>query len=176
MKKGLIFVNPSEDRSKIYHEFYDKVTGYVKSRIKHKEDAEDIVSSVFLKVYSKLDTYDEKKASLSTWIYAITKNTVINYYKKQKDLILQLEDISILTNVADKDMGRFDEMLGDLNDELEKLPQVQSDIVILHYYFGLSHKEISKKMEISYPNVRKLCSVALAKLRDSLDNEKIGIN
>ena len=65
------------NREKIYLEFKNKVSAYVAGKGISGHEAEDIVADVFLKVYKNLDRYDETKASLSTWIYTITKNTVI---------------------------------------------------------------------------------------------------
>lgn len=71
-------------KDEIYLLYKEKVSAYVRNRISDTYAAEDIVSEVFMKVYQKLECYDESRASLSTWIYIITKNTVIDYYKKRK--------------------------------------------------------------------------------------------
>lgn len=71
---GFIFL-----KEKIYRDYHNKVYAYAISHVRSREDAEDIVSEVFLKVYEKPDTYDESKASMSTWIYQMTKNKVIDY-------------------------------------------------------------------------------------------------
>ena len=60
----------------LYREYHGKVFGYIRSKISSAEDAEDLTADVFLKVCEKLGTYDESKASLSTWIYTITRNTL----------------------------------------------------------------------------------------------------
>ena len=65
-----------QDTGYIYAQYRDKVFGFVRSKIYNQTEVEDIVQTVFLKVYSNLDKYDETKASLSTWIYIITRNTV----------------------------------------------------------------------------------------------------
>ena len=65
----------------IYLQYKDKVLGYIRNHVNSPEDAEDLCSDVFIKIYSKLDTFDETKASLSTWIYAMTSNTVIDFYR-----------------------------------------------------------------------------------------------
>ena len=69
-------------KEKIYSEYFEKVAGCIRSHIANEQDREDIASEIFLKIYAKLDSYDERKSSLSTWIYTITKNTVIDYYTK----------------------------------------------------------------------------------------------
>ena len=37
-----------------------------------------------MKVVENIDKFDEQKASFSTWIYTIARNTVIDYYRKAK--------------------------------------------------------------------------------------------
>lgn len=71
-------------KDKIYLDYKEKVAAYVRNRIADPYAAEDVVSKIFLKVYRKLEYYDESRASLSTWIYSITRNTVIDYYKREK--------------------------------------------------------------------------------------------
>lgn len=62
----------------------------------------------------------------------------------------------------------WDELLESMNSALDALTERESAIVILHYYHGLSHKEIAGKMHLSYANVRQLCDVALKKLRKEM--------
>ena len=68
----------------IYLAYQDKVSAYIRGKVDHHQDAEDLVSQVFEKVYGKLHTFDETKASLSTWIYTITCNTVTDYYRTRR--------------------------------------------------------------------------------------------
>lgn len=159
-------MNTEIKKESLYRDFYPKVRGYVLSHINQKSEAEDLVSSVFVKVYASLESYDSQKASLSTWIYTITRNTVIDYIKKQKLTFALFENMA---DCAEKDMSFADgDMLERLSEELERLPQLQRNIVILHYYFELSHKEIAKKVKLSYAGTRKQCSLALAELRRRL--------
>ena len=68
-------------KEELYIEYADKVMGYIRSKITNQADAEDLHSTVFLKVYQKFDTFDQTKASVSTWIYTITKNTVTDFFR-----------------------------------------------------------------------------------------------
>ena len=52
-------------RERVYLEYREKVAAYVGSRVSDVHTAEDLVSSVFLKVYQNLDSFDESRASLS---------------------------------------------------------------------------------------------------------------
>lgn len=74
----------SKKQERIYIEFKNRVTGYVRGKISNAHDVEDIVSDVFVNVFNDLKCYDESRASLSTWIYTITRNTVIDYFRTSK--------------------------------------------------------------------------------------------
>lgn len=148
-----------EEKNKIYTDFHKKVTRYVTGKIPNPQDAEDLVSCVFMKVFQKLDTFDESKASLSTWIFTITRNTVYDFYGTRKDFSELPEDIA--------DDGKIDEnllneeMLEQLADALESLDERSRDLIILHYYSGLTLKEIADRMQMSYPNAKVIHKKAL---------------
>ena len=67
------------DAEKIYQDFYPKVYQYLANRMGSVHDAEDMAQTVFLKIYTKLDTFDASKSSLSTWIFNITRNSLIDH-------------------------------------------------------------------------------------------------
>lgn len=71
--------------NQIYLDHKKQVEKYVKLRVyPHTECADEIVSDVFLKVYQNLDTFDASKSKLNTWIFNITKNTLIDYFRSIK--------------------------------------------------------------------------------------------
>ncbi len=151
------------NQDKVYLDYKDKVTAYVRSRIENKYDVEDIVSTVFLKIYQKIDSFDESKASLSTWIYTITRNTVIDYFREIKTHIEFLDEIEADTLSADSLVD--DELLEDLAYALETLSERERDLIILHYYKGYTLKRISEMMDMSYINAKLIHTKALSMLR-----------
>ena len=154
-------------REKIYRDYHGKVCGYICSRINDSQDAEDIASNVFVKVFEKLDGFDESRASLSTWIYTIARNTLTDYYRTKKQFVelseAQESDFSVEDEICNE------EMLGRLADALESLPERERDIVILRYYSGRTLKEIAGRLGISYAYVKTLQNKALAKLKILLE-------
>ena len=156
------------DMEKLYGEIYaaykDKVSQYIHVKISNFHDAEDLVSDVFLKVCQKYGTFDEKKASLSTWIYIIARNTVIDYYRTSKVYYKISEEFPINGGFDETLIG--EEQLDSLADALSRLGQRDRDIIILHYYNGYTLKEVAGKMKLSYSNVKLLHNRALKKLRE----------
>ena len=158
-----------QDCGFIYTQYRDKVFGFVRSKIVNQTEAEDIVQTVFLKVYSNLDKYDETKASLSTWIYTITRNTVYDYLKEKRGHpVLELVDNTVDSAEEPDDSLLNKEALEELACALEKLPQIERDVIILIYYHGKPKTEVAKILDITYGQLRYLHDKALSRLKETL--------
>lgn len=145
----------------VYREFYPKVSAYVRGKVAHPQDAEEIVSAVFLKVVQKLDSYDPQKAALSTWVYTITRNTVTDYYRT-RHTAAALEDW-MAGEEPSPEMS--DDALDGLADALMALKERERDLIVLHYYRGHTLKTVAQMMGMSYINAKVIHKKALAGLR-----------
>ena len=158
-----------QDCGFIYTQYCDKVFGFVRSKLFNRTEAEDVVQTVFLKVYSNLDKYDETKASLSTWIYTITRNTVYDYLKEKRDHpVLELFENTVDSEEEPDDSILNNETLEELACALEKLLQIERDVIILIYYHGKPKTEVAKILAISYGQLRYLHDKALSRLKETL--------
>ena len=153
------------DLEAIYLTYAPKVSGYIHSRIQNPQDAEDLVSQVFLKISAHQDQYDFRKASVSTWIYTITANTVKDFYKTRREFC----ELSEAESAAVPE----EEDLSDLADALQRLSQRERDVVILHYYSGYSLKEVAGKMGLSYATIKLAHSNALKNLQSMLSLQMV---
>ena len=158
-----------QDIGLIYTQYCDKVSRFVRYKIYNPIDVEDIVQTVFLKVYSNLDQYDETKASLSTWIYTITHNTVYDYLKDKRDHpVLELIDNTVDSAEEPDDSLLNQEALEELACALEKLPQNQRDIIILMYYKNLDRRKVAEMFGMTYGQLRYLHDKAMKRLGELL--------
>ena len=158
-----------EQKEQLYRDYHGKVCGYIRSRVNSVQDAEDLASDVFMKIFEKLESYDESKASLSTWIYTITRNTLTDFFRTRKvfdEMPEALEDDSSV----EESICRA-ETLDALSMALEALDERERDIVVFRYYFNKQLKEIAAKMGISYAYVRVLHNRALQNLRLFFENQ-----
>ena len=141
-------------REQIYRDYHGKVCGYIRSKISSAQDAEDLAADVFVKVLEKLDSFDESKASFSTWIYTITRNTLTDYFRTRKvfaEIPVTMEaDTSVEDDICNA------ETLELLTKALEALDERERDIVVFRYYFNKQLKDIAAQMGISYAYVRVL--------------------
>ena len=158
-----------QDTGYIYAQYRDKVFGFVRSKIYNQTEVEDIVQTVFLKVYSNLDKYDETKASLSTWIYTITRNTIYDYLKEKRDHpVLELIENTEESEEKTDDSLLNQEALEELACALQKLPQNQRDIIILIYYKNLDRKKVVQMFGMTYGQLRYLHDKAMKRLGELL--------
>ena len=148
------------DAGQIYEEFQPKVRAYVRGKIQDPHDAEDLVSAVLMKVVQKLDSYDPTKASVSTWVYTITRNTVTDHFRTRRTLVA-LEDYM----VDEQPEELTDDALDSLADALLALKEKARDLIVLHYYTGHTLKEVAEMMGMSYINAKVIHKKALESLR-----------
>lgn len=122
--------------------------------LERQADVEEVTQDTFLKVFNTLARYDERRASLSTWISRIAYNTALNRMRTSRPKTVPLEPEAIdalgeaghLYNLEDTDireehLALLDEALGCLRPE-ERL------LVHLRYYEGRSLSEISYVVDV----------------------------
>lgn len=154
-------------QEQIYLDYKEKVTRYISGKVPDPHMVEDLVSGVFVKAFAALPSFDAGKASVSTWIYTITRNVVIDYYRTSKQF-------SELTELPAEDKGieeqvLSEEMLERLADALLRIEKRERDLIILHYYSGHTLKVTADIMHMSYSYAKLIHGSALKKLRRLLE-------
>ncbi len=149
-------------KTEIYQQYYPKVLGYLNGKLNSRHDAEDLCADVFVKVYSHIDEFDESKASISTWIYTITRNTLFDHFRTNH-VSAEIDE----TYKDDSDVEAevcSNETLEELADALEQIPERERDIIMLHYYDKVPLMEIADRMGVSYSYAKVLHKKALSSL------------
>jgi RNA polymerase sigma-70 factor (ECF subfamily) len=156
------------------------------------ETANDLMMEVFTKIHLKLDLYSSKEGALSTWIYTITKNTLIDHIKKDKNNNDTLSLDSFVTKdssgdnetnktfeVEDKsDLGNGfnllnrDERSTALVIALNKIKRDEvRNTLVLYYFEDKSYKEISLELEIAEHQVKVFLHRGKKELKSLLEED-----
>ena len=165
---------------KIFEIFYEKILKYTLFRVEERE-AEDLVSEVFLKVVEKLHSYKpDPKAGFNAWIFRIAHNTIIDFYRRKKD-ILGLgndddESENFFLQIEDESPRPDENTDHKLNTRrlyaiLKKMPAGMREILELKYLEGFSNAEISHVTGKSEGNIRVLQLRALREIRKMWERE-----
>ena len=146
----------------LYDAYKDKVLAYLTSRTDSREDAADLCHDVFEQVFRSMARYDPSRSSVSTWIYQITRFTLIDYIRTKHPGERLTGDIAAEDAIEEEFIKK--EMLERLAAALDALEQEERDILILRYYKGYSLTDISLITGISYGMVKVKHKKALKKI------------
>jgi RNA polymerase sigma factor (sigma-70 family) len=80
------------------------------------EVAKDLMMDVFTKIHLGFDSYNPNEAALSTWIYTIANNRLIDYKRAEKYEVLSIEELNVKGG-EDKDDASFSFQIADKSNE-----------------------------------------------------------
>ncbi len=157
----------ADDIKLIWNNLSDELLRYINSKVSNIHDAEDILQVVFVKVYNKLNTLTDE-IKLRSWIYSITNNSIIDYYRQKKTPTVDISEYE--NNIIDEssDESLNDEVSNCINKLVLSMIDEQKEILDLYYNDNINHKEISDKLGISISASKMRLSRAKEKLKSTM--------
>jgi RNA polymerase sigma factor (sigma-70 family) len=154
---------------------YDNYSGALYSIIKqiitdNSELASDVLQEVFINIWRKIETYDQTKGRLFTWMLNIARNASIDmlrskgYQNTQKNQ--ELPD-TVYKGTANQTTHMNVDNIG-LRKVLEKLKPEHRNLVELAYFKGFTHEEIAEMLAMPLGTVKTRIRNALLQLREYL--------
>lgn len=150
----------------VYTTLYTPLYRYVFSRCKDKELSNDICQQAFLRFFQALPGYEPNKSPLA-YLFTIAKHLLINHGEKKApvpfdDVLLETTEDDSVSIVEDAHV----KLLADRIDSyLPSLTEDEAEVIRMHFYGDLSHKEIGETLRKEEATVRKIKERALKKLR-----------
>lgn len=159
----------------LYRALYDPVAGFISRRVASREDAEDLCARVFTRLVEQLASYDPKKGSVTTWVLAMARNAVIDFYRTRRAAV-PLDDFEAL--LSDGAPSPLDALLKEegmqaLVEILTTYPPDLREMLSLHFSEGLRYREIASLMGLSEAAVKQRFSRAIREIRARL-REQLG--
>lgn len=140
---------------------------------KDRDTAEEVLQNGFIKVFEKLDTYDDK-GSFEGWIRRIMANTAIDAIRKsKKDPLLSDDDSKFkddsLDRLTENEEISFTEIKAELAMEaISRLSPAYKAVFNLYVFEGYKHKEIAEILNISEGTSKSNYAKAKANLQSIL--------
>ena len=152
--------------------YHHKLCVYANSLIKNVYSAEDIVQSVFIKVWEQR-TALKSEYSIKSYLYKLVYNEFIDLYRKRQILFpLEIEYFKALnTIVLEDETETFQRMIEIVNKEIQTLPPKCKEVFILSKKEGLTNIEIAEHLEVSIKTVEAQITKAFSILRGSLEDK-----
>lgn len=153
---------------KYYLKYRDKIYNYFLYRLNFdREAAEDLTSEAFMRAFKKFKSFNEDKASFSTWIFTVAHNLLVNFYRDKKPT--QSIEAMDLAGIMVKDEKYLNKLVNQLEtklaiDKIMSLPGEYGQVLIMRLVNQLEYEEIATIMGKEENNVRVMVSRGLDKL------------
>lgn len=157
---------------RLYTVYFTPVYRFLFWRTKHKETAEDLTQSVFLKAYAAIGDYRDTGAPFLSWLYTIARNLYLDHSKKKKSLLPDDPDTfweaepAIGERTDKASLDRESREL--LSTAMYQLTDEQQELVILRFIEERSYEEIAKITSKSEEALRALNYRAMKILKEKL--------
>lgn len=133
----------------------------------NEHDAKDVTQDALMKVYTKLNTFQEK-AKFNTWVQRITTNICMDKFRKNKNEIsIEGTEINITGQMNVENEIENKVMVEELLHHMKNLPEKIKVVMILRYLQEFSYQEISDALDIPLNTVKSY----LFRGRDQLQRE-----
>jgi len=138
---------------------------FIRRRVPDPYSAEDILQDVFLKIHTRIDTLHQQDR-VASWIYQITRNAIADYYRAQRPTT----DIPATLPAPDEhvDHDVVHQLLPCVAAMVDALPDAYREALRLTEYAGLSQKELSERLGISFSGAKSRVQRARAKIKAEL--------
>lgn len=157
--------------ARVYDEHVWRVYGFLAYRLRNREVAEDLTQATFERALRAWSRFDPLRASEGTWLLAIAKNLLIDYYRRDRSDRFEPIDERVLPTVP----GPEERVAGSaaLVEALAQLGDRDREVVALRFGGDLTGPEIAEVMDLSLANVQQIISRSLRKLRGLLETPAV---
>lgn len=156
--------------AQVYDAYVKEIYRYIYFKVATQQDAEDLTSEVFLKVWNYIVNSDEPVTNIRSLLYRVARNTVIDFYRRKAHADIQYDE-ELLLQIPDErqqhllrqvetimDMHQLEQLLRRIKDEYR-------EVLLLKYVEQLSIQEIAKALDKNPGAVRVLLHRALKVLK-----------
>lgn len=157
--------------SKVIEENKGLIYKVANSYCRHEEDRKDLIQEISIQIWKSFNRYN-KQYKLSTWIYRISLNVAISFYRKNKIRKDQIGPINEETiHIADSNNNNEGEDISRLYALIHELKELDRAVMLL-YLDNSAYKEISEILGISESNVATKINRIKTKLKQRFTNFK----
>jgi len=151
----------------IWETFHVPLLLFIRKRVADSETAEDLLQEVFLKIHQRIETLSDVK-KLESWMYQITRNSIVDYYRRNKPTttLEEPEVLQLPEELPDDDI--VSELFPSIRAMMNSLPELDRQALILTEYRGLTQKELGERLGLSFSGAKSRVQRAREKLKQML--------
>ncbi|MES1942650.1 putative RNA polymerase sigma factor (ECF family) protein [Salinisphaera sp. PC39] len=143
--------------------------------LKTEERAEDALQDAFVKIWQKAGTYSPDRGAPLTWLMSVARYRALDLLRRQRPEVGLPEDAdlaaAVLVDEVSRSPAQDQETLQSLESVQTCLGTLQDEhkrSLLLAYYDGLTHQELSRKLDAPLGTVKSWIRRGLMRLRECL--------
>ena len=157
----------------LYEETSPKLLSLCLRLLQDRQLAEDVLQEGFIKIWEKAETYAPNKGKAMTWMATVVRNKALDKLRSLKtkaaETEIQYEGLEFAsTNLEPDSLEHLSQDMKGLMECLNKLKPAQRECILLSYYYGHTHQELSEKLEKPLGTVKAWIRRGLEDLRPCL--------
>ncbi|HEX6981851.1 MAG TPA: sigma-70 family RNA polymerase sigma factor [Balneolaceae bacterium] len=150
--------------------------GMVISIVKTREEAEDVLQEIFVKIWNKAGSFDENRGNVYSWIVTLARNKAIDRLRSKGYKTQQKASVSIHEPLFTLEGDKFDPLETTIFSDraelvkkaLNEIPDSQKEVIEIAYYKGLTQSEIADQLNIPLGTVKTRTRQGMMKLKTIL--------
>jgi RNA polymerase sigma-70 factor (ECF subfamily) len=161
----------------VYSKYAGKLYGFAFKYLKSATETEELVQSVFLKVWENQNNL-RKESSFKSYLFTIAYNEICNLFKRRAHLQKFIGNQLIEkhpTSSETEEMINYNSILEQLYKIIAKLPERQRTIFLKSRQEGKTNKEIATELGLSSGTVDNYMSESLKFIRSNLQDKNFSL-
>jgi RNA polymerase sigma-70 factor (ECF subfamily) len=150
---------------RVWKEFRGALKGFVLKRVQNEEDSEDILQDVFSKIHDNIGSLKDE-SRLRPWIYQITRNAIIDYYRSCKPTMEFTDTVQEIKDETPSDVTAVISTC--VKPIIDGLPDKYREAIDLTDLKGLTQKELAERLGLSLSGAKSRVQRARGKLKEEL--------
>ena len=154
-------------------QFYDLTINRVHGlalRITGKaEEAEEVVSDVYLQLWDQADRYSAEKGSIMTWLLTLCRSRAIDRWRKRQQSSSEIsttECSDLMDSIANPEyLLTHTQQHSSINQALQKLSSIQRQLLSLAFFRGMTYQEIADFIDMPLGTVKSHIRRSLLELK-----------
>jgi RNA polymerase sigma-70 factor (ECF subfamily) len=143
--------------------------------LRDSTEAQDLVQDVFLHLWRRADLFDGQRGAFLGWLVSLARNRAIDRVraKRTREETADTDEVGMAGHTAPRaadpnEAAYVGELRTAVARALTVLPDAQRVALELAYFGGLSHSEISERLETPFGTVKARIRQGMIRLRDLL--------
>lgn len=154
----------------IYSRYQQGIFFFINGKVNNSALAQDLAQDTFTKIYVNLHRYNSNVGALSTWVYNVAKNVVIDHYRKEKNKQSVTFDEVIDQRTIENTQKEIEnkELKDQILDAFDVLNEKEKKIAELVFLKELEYHEIAERFLIPIGTVKGMIFRIRGKLQEKL--------